>query len=65
MREIETGASVASKQYQQQEDEKYGDMFFLDGKVFKVIKSNTGQERKTKKEQITSDQEKAKKQITY
>ena len=66
LREIETGASVASKQYQQQEDEKYGDMFiFLDGKVFKVIKSNTGQERKTKKEQITSDQEKAKKQITY
>ena len=66
MREIETGASVASKQYQQQEDEKYGDMStFLDGKVFKVIKSNTGQERKTKKEQITSDQEKAKKQITY
>ena len=62
MREIETGASVASKQYQQQEDEKYGDMFiFLDGKVFKVIKSNTGQERKTKEEQITSDQEKAKK----
>ena len=43
LREIETGASVASKQYQQQEDEKYGDMFiFLDGKVFKVIKSNTG-----------------------
>ena len=66
MREIETGGSVASKQYQQQEDEKYGDMFiFLDGKVLKVIKSNTGQERKTKKEQITSDQEKAKKQITY